>query len=627
MTRTFFSLFSVIVLGFSLQAQSDYNLQFLSNPNNPCGSGFNDVWGFEHSNGTEYAILGTRCGTTVYDLSNPAAPTLVIDVAGAPGTWRDMKTWGDMVYSVADQGSFGIQVIDLSDLGDIKSWIYKAVAGPGDTLRKAHNLFIDAMGFLYVAGSPLNSGGVVILDLNQNDSIPPIVGYGPNEYAHDVYVNEARSLMITSDIYLGVFTLSSLNRNTIPIEVDILATQETNSHFTHNAWTSDDGNIVFTTDERNRARIGSYDISNPDEIVFLGDYTPYNAVKSSVIPHNVHVRDQYLIISHYSEGVKIVDAARPSNLVEIGSYDTHAGTSGFSGCWGAFPFFSSDIVLGSDISNGLFVLQPDYTVEVGYLEGIVKTQHGAPIDSAFIVIMSIDSTFEYSLANGQYATGIVDQNTLPAAVDNTVRVVISKTGYVSKDTMISFMPGQVINQDFILSEIFLPIELLSFSVRQIDCENKLSWTVGESFNHSHFELELSQDGQQFVSAQKIYPSQSINNTYHFVDDTQQELTYYRLKQVDIDGTEEYSKVLSQTNHCLRQNDRVTIYPNPTLDFLRINSNYNITEVKIFNNAGIEVGNISNASGEIDLSHLPSGVYWLSIKSDSKTFLEKFSKIN
>jgi hypothetical protein len=433
--------------------------------------------------------------------------------------------------------------------------------------------------------------------------------------------------MVTSDIYLGVFTLSSLNRNTNPIGVDILATQETNSHFTHNAWTTDEGNVVFTTDERTKARVASYDISNPDEIVFLGDYTPYNTLKSNVIPHNVHVKDHYLIISHYSEGVKIVDAARPGNLVEIGSYDTHAATSGFSGCWGAFPFFSSDLVLGSDMSHGLFVLQPDYSVQVGYLEGSVKTQSGSPIDSAFIRIVTLDSTFEYSKLDGRYATGIVDQNTLPTAMSNVVRVIISKTGYESKDTMITFLPGQVINQDFFLSEVFLPVELISFSVHQIDCVNELSWIVGSSYNHSHFEVQSSQDGQQFVIAEKMYPSQATNNAYHFVDHDQKELTYYRLKQVDVDGTEVYSKVLSQTNHCKKQNDRATIYPNPTTDFLKINSAYNIKEVKIINNYGIEVGRSTPSSDDIDVRYLPAGVYWLAIKTDADTLLEKFSKLN
>ncbi|MBK8501894.1 MAG: T9SS type A sorting domain-containing protein [Saprospiraceae bacterium] len=242
-------------------------------------------------------------------------------------------------------------------------------------------------------------------------------------------------------------------------------------------------------------------------------------------------------------------------------------------------------------------------------------------------IISLDSTFEYSLLDGRYATGIVDQSTLPTALSNTVRVIISKSGYESKDTMITFVPGQVINQDFILSQVFLPVELISFSVNQIECQNELSWTVGSSYNHSHFEVQMSDDGHQFVSAQKVYPSQAISNAYHFVDNAPQQLTYYRLKQVDIDGTEVYSKILSHTNHCRRTNDDITIYPNPTFDFLKINSAYNITEVKIINNVGIEVGGISNTSDDIDVRQLPIGIYWLVIQTDVDTFLEKFSKIN
>jgi hypothetical protein len=242
--------------------------------------------------------------------------------------------------------------------------------------------------------------------------------------------------------------------------------------------------------------------------------------------------------------------------------------------------------------------------------------------------VTIDTSFEYSLLDGSYATGIVDQNSLPTPMSNTVRVIISKAGFESKDTMITFLPGQVVIQDLILSETFLPIELLSFSVDQIDCQNELSWTVGASYNHSHFEVQLSQDGQQFESVQKIYPDKAINNAYYFIDQArQQQLIYYRLKQVDIDGTEEYSKVLSHTNHCLKQGDNVTIYPNPTFDFLKINSAHKITEVKIINNSGIEVGGIFKSSDDLDVCKLPIGIYWLVIKTDVHTFLEKFSKIN
>ena len=90
-----------------------------------------------------------------------------------------------------------------------------------------------------------------------------------------------------------------------------------------------------------------------------------------MIPHNVHVKNDFLVTSYYTEGVIITDASRPNNLVQVGSFDTFDGpNNSFFGTWGAFPFFDSDIVLASDIENGLHILQAKYT-RATFFEGIV----------------------------------------------------------------------------------------------------------------------------------------------------------------------------------------------------------------------------------------------------------------
>lgn len=622
-------LFFVSLLNKDAGAQTDYNLKLLSNPTDPCSQGFNDVWGFQHSNGKEYAVLGTRCGTSIYDLADPRMPILVAEVPGAVGIWRDLKNWGDQIYVVADQGGFGIQVIDMSDPTAIKSWKYNPVINQSDTLWTAHNLFIDALGYLYIAGSQFNSGGVVIFDLNQNDSIPPIVGYGPAEYAHDVYVNEARSMMITSDIYAGVFTLSILDRSVNPIGIDVIASQETGLHFTHNAWTTEDGNTVFTTDERIGAKVESYDISNPDDIKFLAEYAPYTNLSQTILPHNVHLKGNHLIISYYSEGIKVVDISQPDIPVEVGSYDTNASSSGSSGAWGAFPFFNSGLILGSDMTNGLFVLEPDYSVKVGYMKGSVMSQDSTAIDSALIRIFAIDSSYQYSRNGGQFKTGLVDQTTFAAlnnrSADNLVNVQISRFGFETKDTMIEFIPDTTITVNFILKSVALPVELINFSIVNINCQNKIQWKVGSEINHSHFEVQVSEDGQLFHSIARVLPEQAIENTYSFTHHQNQVFTYYRLKQVDVDGAFEYSKVISQSNTC-EKNAEVAIYPNPTSDFISIlHPSEKINFISILNYSGQHIKTEVNPDHRIDVRNLQPGVYVLQINSATSLKTVQFIK--
>ena len=57
---------------------------------------------------------------------------------------------------------------------------------------------------------------------------------------------------------------------------------------------------------------------------------------------------------------RIDDVTQP---FRAGYYDTstsHTNYSGYTGCWGVYPFLPSGNIIASDIENGLFVLRPDF---------------------------------------------------------------------------------------------------------------------------------------------------------------------------------------------------------------------------------------------------------------------------
>ncbi len=92
----------------------------------------------------------------------------------------------------------------------------------------------------------------------------------------------------------------------------------------------------------------------------------------------------------------------------------------------------------------------------------------------------------------------------------------------------------------------LPVELLSFSGEEKGVINQLHWTIASEQNVSHYEMERRTDNTEFSYLGTVDAIGNIASewTYSF-DDIQPELiSYYRLKMVDMDGSYEYSNIVT-----------------------------------------------------------------------------------
>ncbi|MFQ5448422.1 MAG: LVIVD repeat-containing protein, partial [Saprospiraceae bacterium] len=271
-----------------------------------------DVWGYVAPDSTEYALVGVRNGVSIINLTDPANPVESDFVPGPNSTWRDIKTWGDHAY-VTNETSGGLLVIDLSPLPDSVNYHYWAPNLPGlGTLSSCHNLWIDEFGYIYLTGCNINGGGLVFIDAATDPENPSYAGKGATQYSHDVFVRN--NIAYSSEINIGVFAAYDVSDKGNPV---LLATQQTPASTTHNAWLSDDDNILFTTDETGSAPVSSYDVSDLNNIVELDQFVPLETLGEGVIPHNVHVWNDWLIISYYTDGCIIVDAQNPDNLIEV----------------------------------------------------------------------------------------------------------------------------------------------------------------------------------------------------------------------------------------------------------------------------------------------------------------------
>lgn len=98
--------------------------------------------------------------------------------------------------------------------------------------------------------------------------------------------------------------------------------------------------------------------------------------------------------------------------------------------------------------------------------------------------------------------------------------------------------------------IALPIELISFSGRNINNSNLLEWSTASEINNDYFLLERSEDGYNWDEISRIGGAGNSTQILHYKynDLSYNDLVnYYRLSQVDFDGQSETFKVISINN--------------------------------------------------------------------------------
>lgn len=424
------TLLSILLACIGTLAFSQLNMTLLDEID--YGVNANDVWGYvDPDDGTEYALVGLVNGLSIVDLTDPENVVEVQLVPGPNSTWRDIKSWGEHVYVTNETGN-GLLVVDMSGAPDNITWFEWTPNIPGlGTLSSCHNIYIDEFGYAYLAGCNLNSGGMLIIDVFSDPGNPQFEVAAPSVYSHDVYTRE--NLMYASEIYAGHLAIYDV---TDKQNIELLATQTTPYEFTHNAWLNDAGDVVFTTDETGNAPVAAYDISDLDNIVELDQFIPIATMGEDVIPHNVHVWEDWLIISYYTDGGIIADASKPDNIIEVGNWDTFlGGNGGFSGVWGAYPFLPSGLVLLTDINTGLYVCGADY-VRACWLEGMVTDAvTGNPILGATVDIDSPQPNFATSDFNGEYQTG--------QAIPGDFEVTFAANGYIPKTVNATLANGEL----------------------------------------------------------------------------------------------------------------------------------------------------------------------------------------
>lgn len=114
-------------------------------------------------------------------------------------------------------------------------------------------------------------------------------------------------------------------------------------------------------------------------------------------------------------------------------------------------------------------------------------------------------------------------------------------------------------------ESVLPVELISFDGVAKNGKVTLTWVTASELNNDFFDVQHSLDGINFESIGTVNGNGTTNEliTYNLIDSSPAlGFNYYRLRQVDYDGSEEFHSLIQVNNDFYRADINITFYPNP-----------------------------------------------------------------
>ena len=176
----------------------------------------------------------------------------------------------------------------------------------------------------------------------------------------------------------------------------------------------------------------------------------------------------------------------------------------------------------------------------------------------------------------------------------------------------------------------LPVEIFNFIGKSTQKGNLLQWSTSEQ-NNIRFELERSANGLDFEKLASISGAGNSNavRTYTYTDKTfTGNISYYRLKQVDVNEMWKYSSIISIKNDKL--NMCISLFPNLANTLVNVSLPASVEEkyfIKVYDVVGrLLINSPRTSSNEaIHINRLALGKYVLAVEISGQRFVESFIK--
>jgi hypothetical protein len=180
---------------------------------------------------------------------------------------------------------------------------------------------------------------------------------------------------------------------------------------------------------------------------------------------------------------------------------------------------------------------------------------------------------------------------------------IADAGYSSYD-MITWSTAS--GDQACVNPAVLPIILGKFEYKY----NQFYWTTLSELNNDYFTIEKSYDNEEWEEIASIpssvNTSSNLTNYSYRYEYTDFQTSYYRLSQVDFNGTKVYFEPIVVESS---QKQNIQLFPNPSEDgLITIKTNLEIVSYKVLDFSGKEIYEVTKSLDQLNLSLLNSGIY-------------------
>lgn len=245
---------------------------------------------------------------------------------------------------------------------------------------------------------------------------------------------------------------------------------------------------------------------------------------------------------------------------------------------------------------------------------------GQPTGTGFNAVVTLSFGAEDYVTNPNAASFVIAKRDLPGAWDNYGH------GTATSGTLSSSVPITSFSDFSLASTVAstgpvpglnpLPVELTRFTASAQGNGVNLSWATAQEKNNDRFDVQRSADGSEFatIGTVKGQGNSTSAHEYAFADGRPLAgLSYYRLRQVDQDGTSTFSPVAAvQLKHA-----GDLAYPNPSNGLITLTASLGAVEYRIVNNLGQSLlRGHATGNDRLDLAPLPKGIYFLELTGQS-----------
>ena len=289
---------------------------------------------------------------------------------------------------------------------------------------------------------------------------------------------------------------------------------------------------------------------------------------------------------HKNSGPGPADAARNRLGFSLASYDLVAGSKGFDASTSVTVLLSVD---GAAHASALTITGSNANKYFNFNVGSATrdSQANATLTPAVgLITLTLPSS---STLDTRIAVRII------ISTSNRSQILISNVSLTTGDNS----P--------------LPVELTRFDATAKSQAVSLSWATASEKNNDRFEVQRSATGSEYatIGAVKGQGSTTMAHDYSFVDSRPLAGTsYYRLRQVDADGTFSFSPVAAVQTEA---RTKVLLYPNPSANLLILPAGIGAVQYRMFNALGQTLlSGKATDNDRLDITSLPKGPFFLEL---------------